>query len=92
VEENVHRLKVMLEKVEEVFGHKREGESWDEILNGRLGGMSREVFEGEFQGGFEIEAQRLKLYKRAKHHVRHSLPLFLAPQDADRTPRNWNFP
>lgn len=62
------RLQEMLRVVEEAYGDRKEGHSWDDIYS-RLGGVSREQFRKTFHPDFEIEADNLKLYARTKHAV-----------------------
>ena len=67
--ERQRRLRIMLDIVEDIFGQNKEGDSWEQVY-ARLGGMSQEQFKATFHDDFEIEADKLKLYKRAKHAVR----------------------
>ena len=67
--ERQRRLSIMLHIVEEVFGASPDIDSWDDVRK-KLGGISQEQFAKRFHPDFEIEAQGLKLYKRAKHAVR----------------------
>ncbi|KAK9893861.1 Galactokinase [Cystobasidium minutum MCA 4210] len=64
--ERKRRLKIMLDIVEDVFGDKKDGCTWDEVYE-RLGGMNKDSFKQAFHADFEIEAEKLQLYKRAKH-------------------------
>lgn len=66
--ERKRRLKIMLDIVEDVFGDKKDGCTWDEVYE-RLGGMNKDSFKQAFHADFEIEAEKLQLYKRAKHAV-----------------------
>jgi len=56
----------MLDIVEDVFGSNKEGDTWEQVY-ARLGGISAQDFKATFHEDFEIEAEKLKLYKRAKH-------------------------
>ena len=67
--ERQRRLRIMLDIVEDVFGSNREGDTWEQVY-ARLGGISAQDFKATFHEDFEIEAEELKLYKRAKHAVR----------------------
>jgi galactokinase len=66
--ERSRRLGMMLALVEEVFGTKKDGEKWEEVY-ARLGGISEKDFKEKFHPTFEIEADKLQLYKRIKHAV-----------------------
>lgn len=66
--ERKRRLSIMLDIVEDVFGDKKEGCTWEEVYE-RLGGMDENSFKQAFHADFEIEAEKLQLYKRAKHMV-----------------------
>lgn len=68
--ERQDQLQTMLDIVEEVLGNAKEGDSWEQVYT-RLGGMSEQDFKNTFHPDFDIEANELQLYKRAKHAVRH---------------------
>lgn len=78
--ERKRRLTIMIQIVEELFGDCKEGNSWEDVYK-RLGGIDADTFKERFHPDFEIEADSLKLYNRAKHqvskvHERQSLALF----------------
>lgn len=67
--ERRRRLAIMLSIVEDLFGEQKEGNSWEDVYSS-LGGMDEKSFKQKFHPTFEIDAERLKLYSRAKHAVR----------------------
>lgn len=67
-EDQQQQLQKMVEIVEEVFGGTPEGNDWDNVYK-LLGGIDQAEFVQTFHPEFEIEADRLKLYKRIKHTV-----------------------
>lgn len=63
----------MLGIIDELFGDAKEGCTWKEVYE-RLGnGMDEQKFKQAFHPDFEIEAEKLQLYKRAKHMVSRHL-------------------
>jgi galactokinase len=67
--ERKRRLKIMLGIVEDLFQDAKEGETWDQVYE-RLGdGMDKKKFKETFHSEFDVEAEKLQLYKRAKHMV-----------------------
>lgn len=64
--ERKRRLKMMLKLVDECFGADVDGLSWDRVYE-LLGGITAEDFTKQFHPEFEIEADKLQLYKRLKH-------------------------
>lgn len=67
--ERKRRLKIMLGIVEDLFGDAKEGYTWEEVYKLLGEGMNEESFKKQFHPDFEIEAEKLQLYKRAKHMV-----------------------
>lgn len=66
--ERRRRLGIMLDIVEELFQDSKEGMEWDQVYK-RLGGIDEQAFIKRFHPDFEIEADKLQLYKRIKHAV-----------------------
>lgn len=73
--ERSRRLGMMLALVEDVLGDKKDGETWQQVYE-RLGGIGEKEFKDRFHPTFEIEADKLQLYKRIKHAVSQLIPLF----------------
>lgn len=63
----------MLGIVDELFGEHKEGYTWKEVYQTLGGDMDETKFKEAFHPDFEIEAEKLQLYKRAKHMVSHSV-------------------
>lgn len=69
--ERKRRLRIMLDIVEDLFGGKKDGNSWEDVYE-LLGGIDEDGFKKTFHDDFEIEAEKLQLYRRAKHAVSSS--------------------
>lgn len=66
--ERQRRLTIMLSIVKDLFGPHQDGYNWKEVYQS-LDNISPEDFRQRFHPTFEIEADKLHLYKRAKHAV-----------------------
>lgn len=67
--ERKRRLSIMLGIVDELFGDAKDGLSWEEVYQRLEKGMDEKKFRETFHPDFEVEAEKLQLYKRAKHMV-----------------------